>query len=75
MDKPYLVIKQHLNEYLHKTFESIKEANAAVNHSDDFPGEYACVYDLKLGKYIHIENFPGITDQIKHIILYYKNKK
>ena len=39
MNKPYLVIKQHLNEYLHRTFETTEEALKAVNPSVDFPGE------------------------------------
>jgi hypothetical protein len=69
----FLVVKQHLNEYYHKAYETIDEAHKAVNPSAEFPGEYVTVYNLETNRILHMEQFPGIeSNHLKQIIDQYK---
>jgi hypothetical protein len=77
MLKPFLVIKTFEGDYLSQIFETSEQANAAVNPSVDFQGDYICVYNLATERYVHIENFPGginnaINDIIQNRLIDYK---
>jgi hypothetical protein len=78
MLKPFLVIKTFEGDYLHKIFATSEEANAAVNPSEDFKGDYICVYNLAKERYVNIEHPHGaitnaITEIVQNRIVDYKN--